>query len=115
METNQGLIQMESLPDELKQAVLEKDLTLEIATQLTQLNDHFVNYKMVQVIKRKKRYERDLLKNALAAVEKSKKMKQKMGILKKVTDSGVILSSVWNFGNRDNYAGDASFHGNAPT
>ncbi|MBU4502133.1 MAG: hypothetical protein KKA79_06050 [Nanoarchaeota archaeon] len=103
------------LPDELKQAVVEKALPLDIAVQLVELNNPFVNEKMVQVINRKKRYEKDILKNALAAVAKSKNMKKKLNILKKATDAGVILSSVWDFGNRDNYAGDANFHGNAPT
>lgn len=104
-----------SLPEGLKQAVVEKDLPLEVAIQLKELNNPFVNDKMVQIIKRKKKYERDLLKNALFAVEKSKTMKKKLDSLKKTTDAGIILSSVWNFGNRDNYAGDSNFHGNAPT
>ncbi|GAG44933.1 unnamed protein product, partial [marine sediment metagenome] len=104
-----------SLPEGLQKAVDEKDLPSEIAIKLVKLNNPFLNDKMIQVIKRKKKYERDLLKNALSAVEKSKKMKVKMDALKKTTDSGVILSSVWNFGNRDNYAGDANFYGNAPT
>src|SRR3972149_9918983 len=109
------VLSMDDLPEGLKQAVAENDLPLEVAKQLTQLNDPFVNDKMIQIIKRKKKYERDLLKNALAAVEKSKKMKQKLRMLKKTTDAGITLSSVWNFGNRDNYAGDSHFYGNAPT
>lgn len=104
-----------NLPSELQQAVVEKDLPLDIATQLIEMNNPFVNEKMVRVINRKKRYERDILKNALAAVSKSKNMRRKLNVLKKVTDEGVTLSSVWDFGNRDNYAGDANFHGNAPT
>ena len=112
---NSPSLAINSLPERLKQAVIEKDLPLEIAIQLTKLNDPFVNDKMIRVIKRKKKYERDLLKNALAAVEKSKKMRKKLDFLKKTTDSGIILSSVWDFGNRDNYAGDSSFYGNAPT
>lgn len=104
-----------TLPEGLKQAVAENDLPLEVALQLTKLNNPFVNEKMVQVIKRKKKYERDLLKNALAAVKKSSQMKTKINGLKKIVDSGITLSSVWDFGNRDNYAGDANFYGNAPT
>lgn len=109
------ILSMNNLPEGLRQAVVENDLPLEVAKQLTQLNDPFVNDKMIQIIKRKKKYERDLLKNALAAVEKSKRMKQKLKNLKKTTDAGIMLSSVWNFGNRDNYAGDSHFYGNAPT
>src|SRR3989344_6224633 len=104
-----------TLPEGLKQAVAENELPLEVAIQLTKLNNPFVNEKMVQVIKRKKKYERDLLKNALAAVNKSIQMKTKINGLKKIVDSGITLSSVWDFGNRDNYAGDANFYGNAPT
>lgn len=104
-----------TLPVELRQAIAEKDLPLGIAIQLTKINNPFVNEKMVQIIKRKKRYERDILKNALVAVEKSKKMRRKLNELKKTVDAGITLSSVWNFGNRDNYAGDANFYGNAPT
>jgi len=111
----QPMSSIASLPEGLRQAVAEKDLPINVAIQLTELNDPFVNSKMVQIIKRKKKYERDLLKNALAAVEKSKQMQEKMDILKKTTDVGINLSSVWNFGNRDNYAGDANFYGNAPT
>lgn len=103
------------LPDGLKQAVTEKDLPLDVALQLTRMNNPFVNEKMIQVIKRKKKYERDLLKNALLAVNKSNLMKKKFNTLKKTVDKGVILSSVWNIGNRDNYAGDPNFYGNAPT
>lgn len=106
---------IDSLPQGLKQAVAQNDLPIGVAIKLTELNDPFVNNKMIQIIERKKKYERDLLKNALAAVEKSKKMKEKLSILKKTTDAGITLSSVWNFGNRDNYAGDSNFYGNAPT
>lgn len=104
-----------TLPEELRQAIVEKDLPLDVAIQLTKINNPFVNEKMVQVIKRKKKYERDILKNALAAVEKSKKMRKKINELKKTIEAGITLSSVWDFGNRDNYAGDANFYGNAPT
>lgn len=104
-----------TLPVELKQAVVEKNLPLDIAIRLTKINDPFVNEKMVQIIKRKKKYERDILKNALVAVDKSKKMRKKLNELKKTIEAGITLSSVWDFGNRDNYAGDANFYGNAPT
>ncbi|MBI4210591.1 MAG: hypothetical protein HY544_03750, partial [Candidatus Diapherotrites archaeon] len=104
-----------TLPEGLQLAVKQKDLPLSVAVQLNKLNDPFVNEKMFQIIKRKKKYERDLLKNALAAVDKSKKMRKKLNVLKKATDAGITLSSVWGFGNRDNYAGDANFYGNAPT
>jgi len=104
-----------TLPVELRQAIAEKDLPLDVAIQLTKINDPFVNEKMVQIIKRKKKYARDILKNALVAVEKSKKMRKKLNELKKTIEAGVTLSSVWDFGNRDNYAGDANFYGNAPT
>lgn len=104
-----------ALPDNLKQAVENKDLPLAIAVKLTQMNDPFVNEKMIKVIERKKKYERDLLKNAIMAVNKSKEMKSKFRRLKKLNDSGIILSSVWDIGNRDNYAGDPDFYGNAPT
>ena len=109
------LASISSLPEGLQQAVIEKDLPMAIASQLNEMNDPFVNEKMIRVIKRKKKYERDLLKNALLSVEKSKKMKTKLKELKKVVDSGVVLSSIWDFGNRDNYAGDPNFYGNAPT
>jgi DNA modification methylase len=108
-------LSLESLPDGLKQAVADNDLPMDVALKLTELNDPFINSKMIRIIERKKKYGRDLLKNAMAAVKKSKNMKNKMDALKKTTDSGIILSSVWNFGNRDNYAGDSNFHGNAPT
>lgn len=112
MHSNPGIA---VLPEDLRQAIVEKDLPLDVAIQLTKINDSFVNEKIVQIIKRKKRYERDILKNALAAVEKSKKMKKKLSMLRKTVEAGIVLSSVWNFGNRDNYAGDAHFYGNAPT
>lgn len=104
-----------NLPDGLKLAVIERDLPADVAFKLSELNNPFVNEKMVQILKRKKKYEKDLLKNALFAVEKSKTMKKKFQSLKKITDMGVILSSIWEFGNRDNYAGDPTFYGNAPT
>lgn len=103
------------LPDGLKQAVKERDLPLDVAVQLVKMHNPFVNQKMVQIINRKKKYEKDLLKNALAAVAKSKNMRKKLNLLKKTAEEGIILSSVWEFGNRDNYAGDSNFHGNAPT
>lgn len=104
-----------SLPESLQRSVYEKDLPLDIAIKIAALNNPFLNDKMIQVIKRKKKYEKDMLKNAMLAVEKSNNMKAKLETLKKTTESGVVLSSVWNFGNRDNYAGDRDFHGNAPT
>lgn len=55
------------------------------------------------------------------AINRKKVKKQKFVAQKKVKKlnmllkKGLLLSSVWDIGKRDNYAGDNGFYGNAPT
>jgi len=103
------------LPQEITQAVLDKDLPLENLKEIIELNDNALNKKVIEVIERKKKYEKNIITTAKLAVKKKKLMKEKMNNLAKVVDKGVILSSIWNIGKRDNCAGDSNFYGNAPT
>jgi hypothetical protein len=106
---------IKELPDEIKEAVLEKQISLDLFKDLVKLNDRRVYEKVVKVIERKKNYEKNILKTAKFAVKKSEQMKRKLFRLKEILDEGMILSSIWEIGNRKNYAGDYTFYGNAPT
>lgn len=111
--SNNDLIK--SLPQEITQAVLDKDLPLDSLKEIVKLNDYRINKKVIEVIQRKKKYEKNIVNTAKFAIKKSNLMKKKMEKLKKLLDQDIILSTVWDIGKRENYAGDPSFHGNAPT
>jgi DNA modification methylase len=111
----QDIRQLSALPISIQAAVSSNELPFAVAVELASLNDSTVNEKILQLVERKKKYEKNLLKHAIFAVQKSKQMREKFVKLKKLSETGVVLSSVWAFGNRDNYAGDPHFYGNAPT
>lgn len=112
MRTN---IHLKKLPTEIKEAVIKKELSLDILKELIKVKDKRVYEKVVTVIERKKNYEKNILTTAKMAVKRSYQMKNKMMSLNKILEEGVILSSVWDIGKRKEYAGDSSFWGNAPT
>jgi hypothetical protein len=105
---------IKKLPDEIKEAVLEKQISLDLIKDLVKLNDRRVYEKVVKAIERKKNYEKNILRNAKLAVTKSKQMRHKLFRLKELLNEGIILSSIWEIGDRKNYAGDPNFHGNSP-
>ena len=104
-----------SLPNEIIDATLNKDISLDTVRELVKLNDKEVNQKIIKAIATKKRYEKNIVKIAKFSVKRSQMMKKKISKLNKQLDKGLILSSVWDIGKRDNYAGDSDFYGNAPT
>ncbi len=106
---------IKSIPNEILQAVIEKDITIEGFKEIMRLNDEKLNNKLIEVIGRKRKYEKNILSNAKFAVRRSLVMKSKMRGLKNLLDKGLMLSTIWDIGKRNNYAGDPTFYGNAPT
>jgi len=106
---------LKSLPVEIIQAVLDRDLTITSLVEIVKVNDERFTRKVIEVVQRKKKYEKNIINLAKFAVKKSDLMKKKMSNLKSLTDQKINLSSVWDLGKRNNYAGDSSFHGNAPS
>lgn len=104
-----------SVPSEITKAVIEGDLSLDNLKEVVKLNDPQLNKKIIEVINRKKNYEKNIISTAKFAVKKKKLMEDKFELLKELSDQNIILSTVWDIGKRENYAGDSSFYGNAPT
>ncbi len=103
------------MPYEIKQAVLEGYMPESSAHELIESNDNRLIKKVVELIERKKKYEKNILTTAKFAIRKSEAMKEKLSNLKNLSKEGLILSTIWDIGKRENYAGDSSFYGNAPT
>lgn len=105
---------IKSIPKEIVDAVIKKEIPLDDFKEIVKSNDDELNKKVVRAIKRKRKYEKDIVKIAKFSVKRSKMMENKIKKLNKLLEMGLILSTIWNVGKRDNYAGDPRFHGNAP-
>lgn len=103
------------VPTEIISAVTEGQLHLIGFKEIFQINELQLYEKTLEIIERKKRYDKDIVRNAKVAIKQKKSMANKIEQYNKLCDEGIILSSIWDFGKRKNYAGDPFFYGNAPT
>jgi len=104
-----------NIPPEMFSAVVDGHLNLSAFKEIIQFDDLQVYIKTLELIERKKKYETDIVRNVKVAIKRKKQMQQKIESYNKLSEKGISFSSVWDIGKRDNYAGDSSFHGNAPT
>jgi len=104
-----------SLPHQIKEAFLEGYIPLDCLEEITKSEDERLINKIVELIERKKKYEKNIVNTAKFAIKKREAMMEKINNLKVYYDEGLILSTIWDFGKRENYAGDPHFYGNAPT
>lgn len=103
------------LPEVIKQAILNKTLADDTIKEILTIRDPIMLSRVANIIKRKTRYEKNIIKTAQFAEKRHQLMKKKMSEFRIAKNAGLILSSIWDIGKRDNYAGDPQFYGNAPT
>ena len=104
-----------SLPPRLSLAIKECRLPENVSSEIVKSRNRELINKVDELLRRRERYEKNLLGTAIFALKKRRQMKQKLSKLKDLTDEGIFLSTIWDIGHRDNYAGNPSFYGNAPT
>lgn len=109
------IIRDEKTPEPIKEAVVEKILDPDTAKELTIIGDEKLHKRVIKKLERQKQLKERIIKEVGAAEERSQKMQPKFFRLKELLKEGLILSSIWDIGKRENYAGDPSFHGNSPT
>lgn len=102
----------------IKEAVMEKVIQPDVARQIFELRDEKVIrrvYKKLEEHKKFNKHFKNVVKSAQESEERSLKMQPKFMRLRELMEQDINLSTVWNFGLRENYAGDSDFHGNSPT
>lgn len=104
-----------NLPETVKDAIIKKTLSDDTIKEILRIRDPLILSKIAVIIKRKNRYEKNIIKTAQFSEKRRQLMKEKMSEYRKVKSRGLILSSIWDIGKRDNYAGDPQFYGNTPT
>ncbi len=104
-----------NIPETIKQAIRNKTVSDETIKEILSIKNPFTLYKIAEIIKRKERYEKNIIKTARFAEKRHNLMKEKISKFKDAKDNRIILSTIWDIGKRDNYAGDPNFYGNAPT
>jgi len=107
--------EFKSIPKQIISAVIKGQLHLPGFKEIIQINDPQLYEKTLEIIERKKKYDKDIVRNAKVAIKQKKLMKKKIEQYNKLCDEGIIFSSIWKIGKRNNYAGDPYFYGNAPT
>ena len=103
------------LPISLSLAIKDHRLPENVSSEIIKLSNRELINKVDELLRRRERYEKNLLGTAIFALKKRRQMKQKLSKLRDLTNAGIFLSTIWDIGHRDNYAGDPSFYGNAPT
>lgn len=104
-----------NLPAHLSLAIKDRRLPENVSTEIVNLKNRELINKVDELLRRRERYDKNLLRTAIFALKKRRQMKQKLSKLNDLTNEGILMSTIWDIGKRDNYAGDPSFYGNAPT
>lgn len=108
------IIRDKKISKQIRQAVIEQDLDSEVARELSKIDDKRIHKRVIQKLAYSKKLRQKIINAAKEAEERASKMQPKMFRLKELLNEGLNLSTVWDIGFRENYAGDPNFHGNSP-
>jgi ParB-like chromosome segregation protein Spo0J len=99
---------------EVKQKFNEHQITQQAALEIVKLDNPSEQIEILNEYSNTKDIEQ-AVKAKRQKTAKADRLKPKLDRLKDLIKQGIYIGSVWSFGKRVNYAGDANFHGNSPT
>ena len=106
------ILKSSEIPEDVKKAVLEQLELVGYAKQLAKIKDPMQRERMIHAVTKELKAK---MKERLEKAPKRRLLvEHKLARLRELEREGVPLSTLWDIGERKDYAGSKDFHGNCP-